>query len=200
MLKQLIQPLWFVHLALQCSYEPPSLLRIRRTVSKHSFLCPPPSRAAIQVSKIFSVKVLIEALTHTVRDLPSGATTGRHGDNPPSGRTSPREASSSYSERYQASCCDLQSIPRRPHACSTNTSDTASCRTSSYHEGSGHLISIGYASCPCHNRAITTDLSSAIDLRLLLPRFLTPDLHHSPDLARSATAPPTTSASTSKAH
>lgn len=32
------------------------------------------------------------------------------------------------------------------------------------------------------------------------PRFLTPDLHHSPALVRSATAPPTTSASASKAH
>ncbi len=51
-------------------------------------------------------------LPHAVRDLPSGGPTGRHGDNPPSGRTPPRDASSSYTERYQASCCDLQSIPR----------------------------------------------------------------------------------------
>ncbi len=56
-------------------------------------------------------------LPHAVRDLPSGGPTGRHGNNPPSGRTPPRDASSSYIERYQASCCDLQSIPRRPHAC-----------------------------------------------------------------------------------
>jgi hypothetical protein len=32
MLKQLIQPLWFVRLALQCSYEPPSLLT---TILRH---------------------------------------------------------------------------------------------------------------------------------------------------------------------
>ena len=166
-------------------------------------------------------------LPHAVRDLPSGGPTGRHGDNPPSGRTPPRDASSSYSERYQASCCDLQSIPRRPHACSnapglfpgtptptlavgptvtpSNTRDTTSSRPSSYHEGSGHLRPLGSpVSCPSHNPAITPDLSSAIDLRqpptLLPPRFLTPDLHHSPALVRSATAPPTTSASASKAH
>ena len=83
-----------------------------------------------------------------------------------------------------------------------NGRDTTSSRTSSYHEESGHLRPIGSATCPCHNPAITPDLSSAIDLRqpptLLLPRFLTPDLHHSPALVRSATAPPTTSTSASK--
>jgi hypothetical protein len=50
-------------------------------------------------------------LPHAVRDLPSGGPTGRHGDNPPSGRRPPRDASSFSSERYQASCCNLQSIP-----------------------------------------------------------------------------------------
>ena len=46
---------------------------------------------------IFHCKSLI---SHAVRDLPSGGPTGCHGDNPPSGRTPPRDASSSYSERY----------------------------------------------------------------------------------------------------
>ena len=65
MLKQLIQPLWFVRL--QCSYEPPFLLRTRQAASKHSSLCPAPRVQPLRYphswSAYTSVKVLIEALT-----------------------------------------------------------------------------------------------------------------------------------------
>ena len=145
MLKQLIQPLWFVRLALQCSYEPPSLLRTRRAVSKHSSRGQPTLKAiGLAGQDLFgegsdrgSYRSTLHRcqypLPHAVRDLPFGG----------------------------------------PTRC--NGRDTTSSRTSSYHEESGHLRPIGSATCPCHNPAITPDLSSAIDLRqpptLLLPRF-----------------------------
>jgi hypothetical protein len=67
-------------------------------------------KRSVWQDKIFSVKVLIETLTGqriidtnilslAVRDLPSG---GRHGDNPPSGRTPPRDASSSSDQSFEA--------------------------------------------------------------------------------------------------
>lgn len=162
---------------------------------------------------------------HTVGDLLPGGRAGCHGDDLPSERTPPRDASSAHSEGHQASCCDLQSISRRSHAyrdppglfpgtptptpavgpgvAPSDTFDTASSGASSYHEGHDHLGTLGshrLNNRPCPHHTNTPDLSFTEDLRphpsLLLPRFLTPDLNLSSALVRSITAPPTTSAST----